>query len=169
VTAVYVGVIGPSAAGPRSNALAREVGAALADHGAVVVVGGTAGVSISALEGARERGGVVVGLLPGYDRSAADPRLSVALPTGLGELCNGLVVRTSDVLLSVDGGWGTLLEIALAQRTSVPVVSLRGWQIRDADGQELAGPVGADTVDEAVRLALDAGRARRMADSRRIG
>jgi uncharacterized protein (TIGR00725 family) len=166
---VYVGVIGPSDADPLARDLGRQVGAALAGHGAVVVIGGTEGVSRSAMEEATRCGGTVVSLIPGYDRSVADPRVTVALPTGLGELCNGMLVRVSDVLLSVGGGWGTLLEVALAQRTAVPVVSLRGWQLRDADGRPIDGPVPATTVAEAVRLAVAAGQARREDDRQRIG
>lgn len=165
---LHVGVIGPSDADPLSCEQARQVGAALAPH-AVVVIGGSAGVSASALAGATECGGTVLGLVPGYHRSTSDPRLSVAVPTGLGELCNGLLVRASDVLLGVGGGWGTLVEVALAQRTEVPVVSLRGWQLRDSDGRQIPGPTPAGSVEEAVRLALAAGQARRANDTQRSG
>jgi uncharacterized protein (TIGR00725 family) len=70
-------------------------------------------------------------LLPGADRSEAHPSLSFALPTGLGELRNGLLVRAADAVVAVGGSWGTLSEIALAVRTEVPVVSLLGWDLPD--------------------------------------
>ena len=53
----------------------------------------------------------------------------MTIPTGLGELRNALLVRSSDVVVSVGGSWGTLSEVALAVRTGVPVVALRGWPL----------------------------------------
>jgi hypothetical protein len=55
-------------------------------------------------------------------------RHTVLIPTGLGELRNGLVVRAADAVLAIGGSWGTLSEVALAARTSVPVVSVGGWE-----------------------------------------
>ena len=85
--------------------------------------------------GAADVGGVVLGLLPGTDRADANPYVSVAVPTGLGELRNGLLVRSSDVVVSVGGSWGTLSEVALAVRTGVPVVAIAGWTLTAADGR----------------------------------
>ncbi len=136
--APYVAVVGPSAgslaeqpaSGPDPAAVlagAREVGRLLAERGAVVLCGGGTGVMGAAAEGAAGAGGVTIGLLPGPDRSEAHPALTYALPTGLGELRNGLLVRAADVVVAVGGSWGTLSEIALAVRTGRPVVSLLGW------------------------------------------
>ena len=134
----YVAVVGPSAgslaeqvaSGPDPAAVlagAREVGRLLARRGAVVLCGGGTGVMGAAAEGATEAGGVTIGLLPGHDRSQAHPALTYALPTGLGELRNGLLVRATDAVVAVGGSWGTLSEIALAVRTGHPVVSFLGW------------------------------------------
>lgn len=143
---MYVGVVGAGEATPEQVALAQEVGTLLAEQGHVVVCGGLGGVMEAAALGARVAGGVVVGLLPGLDRTAANAYVTVALPTGLGELRNGLVVRASDALISIGGSWGTMSEVALALRTGVPVVTLAGWNLPD-------GPVRAHTAAEAVRLA----------------
>jgi uncharacterized protein (TIGR00725 family) len=99
-----------------------------------VVTGGLDGVMAAAARGARGAGGTVIGLLPGGDRSAAEPDLTAALATGLGELRNALLVQVADGLIAVGGSWGTLSEIALARRTGKPVVCLRGWEIRDEAG-----------------------------------
>jgi hypothetical protein len=148
----YVGVVGPAEASATQLELAREAGRLLAEAGAVVVCGGLGGVMDAACEGASGAGGTTVGLLPGDDRSAANPHLTVALPTGLGELRNGLVVRCSDVLLAVGGSWGTLSEVALARRTGVPVVVLGGWDV--AVGGEVVGRAAASPSD-AVRTAME--------------
>lgn len=153
----YVAVVGPSAASleiadglhPPAEVLdlAREVGRLLAGRGAVVLCGGGTGVMGEAAEGARDGGGVAIGLLPGADRTEAHPALAYALPTGLGELRNGLLVRAADAVVAVGGSWGTLSEIALAVRTGRPVVSLLGWDL-PPDVRRAASPA------EAVRLVL---------------
>ena len=85
--------------------------------------------------GVATHGGIVVGLLPGADRAQGDRHLTVAIPTGLGELRNGLVVRAADVVVAVGGSWGTLSEVALAVRTGVPVVAIEGWRVGDGAGE----------------------------------
>lgn len=87
----------------------------------------------AAARGAAERGGVSVGLLPGADRAAGNPHLTVALATGLGELRNGLIVRASDAAIAIGGSWGTLSEVALARRAGLPVVWVAGWRIEGGD------------------------------------
>ncbi len=150
---MHVGVSGPSDAGADEVRAAQELGSGLARRGHVVVCGGLGGVMGAVARGADEAGGVVVGLLPGDDRRAADPHVTVAVPTGLGELRNGLLVRASDVLVSVGGSWGTLSEVALAVRTGVPVIAIGGWQVTGADGAEPpGGPQRVSTVDEALAL-----------------
>ncbi len=156
--APYVAVIGPGTGATREEAeLARRVGSLLADRGAIVVCGGLAGVMLAACEGASARGGLTVGLLPGRDRDAGNPHLSVALPTGLGELRNGLVVGASDAVIAVGGSWGTLSEIALAMRTGKPTVVIGGWAIAmpGAAASEVPGVAASaeQAVDEALRRA----------------
>ncbi len=147
----YVAVVGPSEAGPDLVALARSAGEALADRGWVVVTGGLTGVMAGAAAGAASHGGTVVGLLPGDDRFAASAGHTVVLPTGLGELRNGLVVRVCDALLAVGGSWGTQSEIALAVRTGRPVHVVAGWE-QPAPGAEDFTDVDAAVAALAVRL-----------------
>ena len=127
--APYVAVVGPGEATPDEERDAATVGGALAVGGAIVVCGGLGGVMAAACRGARDAGGTTVGLLPGVDRAAGNPWLSVAIPTGLGELRNGLVVRAADAVVAVGGGFGTLSEIALALKLGRPVVGLGTWDI----------------------------------------
>lgn len=87
----------------------------------------------AASRGASEGGGVVVGLLPGSSREDANAWVGVAIPTGLGELRNGLVVRAADVLVAVGGGYGTLSEIALALKAGKRVVGIGSWEIRGVE------------------------------------
>jgi uncharacterized protein (TIGR00725 family) len=151
----YVAVCG---AGVGDAALLRDaetVGRELGKAGAVVVCGGLGGVMEAACRGARGAGGVTVGLLPGLEREGGNPHLSVAIPTGMGELRNGLIVRACDALIAVGGGFGTLSEIALALKVGRPVVGLGTWGLeRDGEAVE-AFERAADAVAAVARaLAL---------------
>lgn len=149
MTRPYVAVVGPSGdPGPEILALAEEAGRLLAEAGAVVVTGGGTGVMEAASRGAAAAGGLVVGILPGEDRGAANTHVTVALATGLGEVRNALVVRAVDALIAVGGSWGTLSEVALACRTGVPVYTLAGWDL-PVEG----GPVAVVDPETAVTRA----------------
>lgn len=148
----YVGVVGPGAgAAAQQVALAESVGALLAREGLVVLTGGLDGVMLGAARGCAQAGGISVGLLPGHDRDDANPHSTLTLPTGLGELRNGLLVRSSDAVVAVGSSWGTLSEVALASRTGVPVVLL-GWG-ELADHLPTA-PARASTPQDAVATVL---------------
>lgn len=123
-----IAVIGASEATDIELKHAHAVGVALAQADAILICGGLGGVMHAACEGAHDAGGLTVGILPGLDSSAANCHVEVAIPTGLGELRNGLIVRASDALIAIGGGWGTLSEIAFAMRTDRPVIGLGSWQ-----------------------------------------
>jgi uncharacterized protein (TIGR00725 family) len=123
----YVGVIGARSCSSFIAGQAREVGRRIAEAGWVLVCGGMGGVMEQACRGAREAGGVTVGILPGDRREQGNPYLSVSVATGLGEARNLIVVRSSEVLVAVSGAYGTLSEIALARVAGVPLVGLHSW------------------------------------------
>jgi hypothetical protein len=134
----YVAVLGASEATEAEASMARAVGAGLARERAVVITGGRGGVMAAASRGAAEAGGTALGILPGSSRDEANEWVTVAIPTGLGELRNGLIVRAADAVIAVGGGYGTLAEIALALKRGIPVIGLDTWQI---DGvQHVASP-----------------------------
>ena len=91
--------------------------------------GGLGGVMEAACRGAKETGGTTIGILPSTDRSEANGFVDVAIPTGLGEARNALVVRAADAVIALGGGYGTLSEIALALKAGKPVVGLGTWEI----------------------------------------
>ncbi|GAA0806992.1 TIGR00725 family protein [Spirilliplanes yamanashiensis] len=150
----YVAVAGPGDAPPAVCAVAEEVGALLARRGAIVVCGGLGGVMAAACRGAAAHGGTTVGLLPGDTRAGANPHLTVALPTGLGQLRNGLVVAAADALIAVGGNWGTLSEVALAARAGKPVAAVGGWTVSGPDGPVDAAVTRCATAAEAVAAVL---------------
>jgi uncharacterized protein (TIGR00725 family) len=145
--------VGPGEAGLDELALAEAVGAAVALARCGLVCGGLGGVMEAACRGARSHGGLTVGLLPGLDREAANGWVVVAVPTGLGEARNALVVRAADAVVAIGGGWGTLSEIALAVKAGVPVVGIGTWQV-GLRGEPAEGVVEARDAGQAVAEAL---------------
>jgi len=135
-----IAVVGPAEASNTELAVAEEVGAGLAAAGCVVVTGGLGGVMEAASRGARSRLGSTIGILPGSDPDAANGWVELAIPTGLGQGRNALVVAAARGLIAVGGGYGTLSEIALALRAGKPVVAIGSW---DVPGVEPAADVAA--------------------------
>lgn len=144
---IQVGVIGAANCSSEGAFLAFQVGRLLAQHGAVLVCGGLGGVMESAARGAKELGGSTVGILPGSDFREANPFIDVKIVTGLSHARNILVVRSSDVLIAIEGGYGTLSEIAIALKLGKPVIGLNTWDIDP-------GIIQVKTADEAVEKAL---------------
>ena len=152
-TGPVIAVVGPGHATTTEVEVARAVGAGLARAGATVVCGGLDGVMAAACAGARQHDGLTIGILPGTDRAAANPDVVVAIPTGLGEGRNVLVVRAADAVVAVGGAYGTLSEIALALRAGTPVVGLGTWTL-SRDGEVDPGIIVAADPADAVRRAL---------------
>jgi uncharacterized protein (TIGR00725 family) len=150
---VHVAVVGGGEAGDDVCRLAEDLGRELARRGAVVVTGGLGGVMAAASRGAKDGQGSTIGILPGADRADANPWVDVAVPTGLGEGRNLLVVRAADAVVAVAGEFGTLSEIALALRAGTPVIGLRTWELA-RDGRPVDAIVVASTPADAAGKAV---------------
>ena len=123
-SAPQIAVIGGSSAPPEVLRAAEVVGRELALAGADLVCGGLGGVMEAACRGAREAGGLTIGILPGEDRREANPWVTCAIPTGLGHFRNFLVVRAADGVIALPGRSGTLSEAAMARTLGKPVVAV---------------------------------------------
>lgn len=126
----FLAIIGPGNSADDVAALAEEAGRLAAEAGAVVVTGGRGGVMEAACRGAKEGGGTTIGLLPGNTRADANPFVDFAIPTGMGEMRNLLIVRTADAVLAIGKGYGTLSEIAFALREGKPVAGIESWELK---------------------------------------
>jgi uncharacterized protein (TIGR00725 family) len=149
--AIHVAVSGGGEADAETCRLAEELGRELAARGAVVVTGGLGGVMEAACRGAKAAGGRTIGILPSDDRANANAWVDVAVPTGLGEGRNALVVRAADAVVALAGGYGTLSEIALALRLGRPVVGLGTWELARAGCRDDAVVVARDPADAAAK------------------
>lgn len=144
---IRIAVIGGSRPGRQALESAHEVGRLIARAGATVVCGGLSGVMEAACRGAREEGGLVVGIVPGSSPAEANPWVDVPIATGLGYTRNPLVVMNADAVIAVDGEYGTLSEIAYGKIHGKKVVGLGTWEVK--------GVEPAASPEEAVRMALE--------------
>jgi len=157
---LQIAVVGAGTCGAELAAAARAVGRGLARSGAVVLTGGRTGVMEAASAGAREAGGTTVGILPGADAASSppNPHVQVALYTGLGQARNQVLVLSASAVVAVGGAWGTLVEIALALKHRIPVVTLESWDLQRPDEEDEPLLMKARTAEDAVRLALQAAK-----------
>jgi uncharacterized protein (TIGR00725 family) len=124
-----IGVIGGGTCSAEIYEIAQEVGGEIAQNGFSLVCGGLGGVMEAACRGAREAGGVTIGILPTANKGDANPYCDIVIPTGLGHARNILVVHASDALVAVDGEAGTLSEIAIALKVGKPIVGIKTWDL----------------------------------------
>lgn len=125
-----IAVIGGSSCSKKTARRAQELGTLIAGQGWILVCGGQGGVMEAACRGAREANGVTVGILPHNTTAAGNQYLSIKIPTGLGYVRNVLVVRAADVVVALDGKYGTLSEIAFAFNDGKTVLGIDTWDIK---------------------------------------
>lgn len=142
-----IGVIGGARPDSKSYSQALKTGRLIAENGATLVCGGLSGIMEASAKGAKEAGGTTLGILPSNSRLDANPYIDIAIATGLGYARNSLVALNADVLIAVDGQYGTLTEIAYGIIYGKKVIGLGTWDIK--------GVIQAHTPEEAVNLALN--------------
>lgn len=143
---IRIGVIGGSRPDTKSSQVAFKVGQLIAEKGAILVCGGLSGVMEATSRGAKEAGGLTIGILPGNSPNDANPYIDIAIATGLGYARNSLVALNSDVIIAIDGQYGTLTEIAYGCIYRKKIIGLGTWNIE--------GVIKAESAEEAVNLAL---------------
>ncbi len=141
---------------------AKEVGAQIAARNAITVTGGLGGVMEAACRGAKEKGGMVVGIIPNEDMSYANPYCDIIIPTGIGFARNFITAYSADVAIVVGGGAGTYIEACVAYQKGKPIVALAGTggtadKIADTflDDRKTVKVFSAASPKDAVDQALD--------------
>jgi hypothetical protein len=163
-----IGVIGGSTIEtPEISFVARQLGSLIIEEGYSIVCGGLGGVMEEVCKGAFKRReklgsknlGVIVGILPGTDPNEANPYLDIAIPTGIGQARNVIVVLAADAVVAVNGGSGTLSEMALGWQFHKPLIALKttgGWAEQLAnqalDNKRSDSIIGANTPKEVIQL-----------------
>ncbi len=148
---LQIGVIGAGQCSEAGAAAAEEVGREIVRNRALLICGGLGGVMAAAARGASEAGGTTVGILPGIQMEDANPHITIPIVTGLSHARNVVLVRSAHALIAIEGGYGTLSEIAIALKLGKPVIGLHTWDVSSKI-------IAATTPQEAVRLAINAAR-----------
>jgi uncharacterized protein (TIGR00725 family) len=124
-----IGIIGGSECSPDVAEMSMRVGRRVAEKGGIVICGGLGGVMEACCKGAKEAGGMTIGVLPGNNPGDANKYVDIPIVTGMGNARNVIIVKSSDSVIAIDGKFGTLSEIAFCLQFGVPVISLGSWEI----------------------------------------
>ncbi len=143
---MLIGVIGASSCSAEIAELAEAVGKEIGKRGVVLICGGLGGVMEFAAKGAKEAGGLTIGILPGTSKEEANCYIDIPIVTGLGHARNVVIAHTSDSLIAIAGEHGTLSEIAIGLKLKKPVIGLNTWDIE--------GVIPAKTAAEAIEKAI---------------
>jgi len=140
--------------------IAEKVGALIAERGGILICGGLGGIMEAAAKGAKEKGGITIGILP-YDKSKANKYIDIPIGTNLGFYRNYIIVNSSDCIIGICGRWGTLNEISIAIALGKPVIlisSSKGicelFSKKEIIDKFEEKPYIVETPEEAVELAF---------------
>lgn len=150
---ILIGIIGGEHPPAPAVALAEKVGELIAKRGGIVVCGGLGGVMEGVCKGAKAVGGLTIGVLPGPDKLAMNPYVTIPVVTGINTARNAVIVRTADAIIAIDGNYGTLNEITYALDLKKHPVLLDSWPI-DSIGVNADEFDKASTPEDAVRKAF---------------
>ncbi len=143
-----IAVIGGAETSEKNLKIAEEAGALIAKKGATLITGGLGGVMEYASKGAKQAGGLVIGILPGTDRRTANEYVDIPIVTGMNQARNIIIARTADCAIAIDGRYGTLSEISYCLMFNVPVIGINTWKIE-------APIIHVKTAKEAVSKAFE--------------
>jgi len=124
---INVGVIGSRETSEGNLKIAEEVGREIAKAGAVLICGGRGGIMRAAAKGCKEAGGMSIGILPILDKKQCDCEyLDIVMPTSLSFGRNIFIASACDVLIAIDGNYGTMSEVSFALNYERPVIVIKG-------------------------------------------
>lgn len=138
---ITISVIGGHKMTRKTEQNAYKIGEIIANEGAVLICGGLDGVMKAAAKGAKEAGGLTIGLLPGKEKRDANPYIDIALPTSIGYARNAMVACSADIIVALPGSYGTSSEISYGIVYGRPVIDFGGWNIK--------GTLKAKDIDKA--------------------
>ncbi len=95
---------------------AVRIGNIIAKKGYILITGGRGGVMEAVSKGAKEENGTTLCIIPSINKREANRYCDIILPTGIGEMRNYLIIRSADIVISIDGDYGTLSEISIARK-----------------------------------------------------
>ena len=147
---------------PVAAILAYETGMEVAKSGAVLITGGLEGVMKAACHGAKDAGGLTVGIIPQNDPSFANEYCDIVIPSGMGLARDFLNALSADGVIMIGGGSGTLSETCAAYMYKKPIVAIKNsggvaekYIDQYLDHRKNVLIIGVSSPKEAVRLILE--------------
>lgn len=120
-----VGVIGGSSVSKEIYNISYNTGRLIGERKYVLLTGGLSGVMEAASKGAKEEGGLVVGILPGGSRDTANRWVDIPIVTGMSHARNVIIALTADILIAIDGKVGTQSEIAFGNIYNKKIIGIK--------------------------------------------
>jgi uncharacterized protein (TIGR00725 family) len=157
-------VIGHNTKGctPEHEKIAYDVGAEVAKSDSVLITGGLGGVMTAASHGAKDAGGLTLGIIPQNDAAEANEFCDLVIPTGMGLARDFLNALSADGIIIVGGGSGTLSETTAAYMYKKPMVAIRNLDSsvdpfidKYIDHRENVKIIGVDSPKEAIDKILE--------------
>ena len=155
---IKISVIGGSQVDSEIYNLAYEVGKEIARNGAVLICGGLSGVMEASCKGAKEEGGLTVGIIPTEDENDANKYVDIKIPTGIGYARNVPIILSAHAVIAINGSSGTLSEIGYALTFNKPIIGLKTWQARPYYSENTPFIFRVNTAKEAVKIAIKEAR-----------
>ena len=147
---------------PEVGKIAYETGAEVAKSGAVLITGGLKGVMEAASQGAKDAGGITVGIIPQNEASFANPYCDIVIPSGVGLARDFLNALAGDGVIVIGGGSGTLSETCAAYMYKKPIVAIKNtggiadkFADQYIDHRKNVLIIGVSTPKEAVQTLLE--------------
>lgn len=146
--------------------IAVETGRLIAELNGIVVFGAekdSDSLSSAACRGAKQAGGLTVGITYGKGKDIWQKDADIVIPSGLerGGGRETVLVLSCDAIIAISGGSGTLTEMAIAYQADIPIVAIKGvggWSDKLADtyldDRKRRLIIKVETAEDAVRTAF---------------
>lgn len=161
---MQIGVIGSnkSQCSKELYEFSYNLGLLLGKMGETIINGGMQGTMEAVSKGVKDSDNAqskVIGILPFENKEKANKYLDVIIPTGIGFARNSVLVLSSDILIALGGGAGTLNEISYAWQFGKKVfcyTGIEGWSKKLAnqnlDNRKKDLLIGFSSLDELSKL-----------------
>jgi len=167
---IQIGVMGSAADLTYSKSFeqaAEEIGYWVAKNGATLIFGAEKdydSLSTAACRGAKKAGGTTIGITYGkglniFEKNNVDVIIATGLERGGGRELP--LVLSCDAIVAINGGSGTLTEIAIAYQANIPVVALKGF---GGWSEKLAGQY----LDDRKRIKIEVAKTPRISAEKAI-
>jgi hypothetical protein len=152
---IKISVIGGAKCGKAVYDDAYKIGYCIAKNNAILVCGGLSGVMEACAHGAKDAGGITIGILPAEYESLANKYIDIKIPTGIGYARNVIVVKSGHAVIAIDGGFGTLSEIGYTLSYGKPLIAYQTWTLIPCASEYEPEIHIAKTPEEAVKKAIE--------------